>query len=68
MYRPGVGQLLYLVKYSEHAIANSVRELSKCLDGLREVCNKEIHHGIKYVLDTKDMGLKLWPTGVIGES
>ena len=27
--------------------------------------NKEMHRVITYVLDTKDMGLKLWPTGVM---
>ena len=26
-----------------------------------------MHRVIEYVLDTKDMGLKLWPTGVMGE-
>jgi hypothetical protein len=67
LYRSGVGMLLYLVKHSRPDIANCVRELSKCLDGSTEACNKEMHRVIKYVLDTKDMGLKLWPTGVMGE-
>ena len=66
MYCSGVGMLLYLVKYSRPDIDSSVRELSKCLDDSTEACNKEIHHLVKYILDTKDMSLKLWPTGVIG--
>ena len=42
-------------------------ELSKCIDGSIEACNKEMHRMSKYFLDTKDMGLKLWPTGVMGQ-
>ena len=36
-------------------------------DGSTEACNKEMHCLIKYVLDTKDTVLELWPTGVMGE-
>ena len=59
MYCSGVGMLLYLVKYSRPGVANCVRKLSKCLDGSTEECNREMHRVIKYILDTKDMGLKL---------
>ena len=33
MYRSGVGTLLYLTKHSRPEITNSVRELSKSMDG-----------------------------------
>ena len=62
LYRSGVGMLLYLVKYSRPDISNAVRELSKVLDGSTETSYKEMLRVIKYVLDTKDMGLKIEPT------
>ena len=51
--------LLYLVKYSRPDIANPVRELSKVLDGSTDASFKEMLRVIKYVLDTKNMGLKI---------
>ena len=60
-YRSGVGMLLYLVKHSRPDIANQVRELSKALDGPTEACLKEMYRVIKFVLDTKDVGLKMFP-------
>lgn len=62
LYRSGVGMLLYLVKYSRPDIANAVRELSKVLDGSTEASFKEMLRVIKYILDTKDMGLRIEPT------
>ena len=53
--------LLYLVKYSRPDIANAVRELSKVLDGSTEASFKEMLRVIKYVLDTKEMGLRIEP-------
>jgi hypothetical protein len=35
-YHSGVGMLLFLVKHSRPDIANPVRELSKCMDGVPE--------------------------------
>jgi hypothetical protein len=61
LYRSGVGMLLYLVKYSRPDIANAVRELSKVLDGSTEASFKEMLRVIKYVLDTKEMGLRIEP-------
>ncbi|KAL7526613.1 hypothetical protein ACHAWF_001850, partial [Thalassiosira exigua] len=61
-YRSGVGMLLWLVKHSRPDIANAVRELSKVLDGTTEMAYKEMLRAIKYVLDTKDYGLKFEPT------
>jgi hypothetical protein len=59
IYRSGVGMLLYLVKHSRPDISNSVRELSKVVDGTTRGHWKTLMRAIKYVLDTKDMGLKL---------
>ena len=66
-YRTGVGMLLYLVKYSRPDIANAVRELCKVLDGCNRAAYKEMLRVIKYVLDTKTLGLKMSPTGTIGD-
>ena len=43
LFRSGVGMLLYLVKHSRPDIANSVRELSKVLDGATKEAFKELH-------------------------
>ena len=61
-FRMGVGKLLYLVKHTRPDIANAVRELSKMLDCTNEAAIKELRRVIKYVLDTKDDGLKIAPT------
>ena len=61
-YRSGVGMLLYLVKYSRPDIANCVRELSRVLDGATDQAWKELLRAIKFVLDTKDLGLRIFPT------
>jgi hypothetical protein len=53
--------LLYLMKYSRPDIANAVRELSKVLYGSTEASFKEILRVIKYVLDTKEMGIRIKP-------
>jgi len=61
-YRTGVGMLLYLIKHSRPDIANAVRELSKLLDKPTVAAIKEMHRCIKYVLDTHEYGLKIYPT------
>jgi hypothetical protein len=61
LYRSGVGMLLYLVKQSRPDIANVVRELSKCMDGATPAANKELKRVIKFVLDTRNYGLKIEP-------
>ena len=53
LFRSGTGMLLYLVKYSRPDIANAVRELSKVLEEMLRI--------IKYVIDTKDLALKIKP-------
>ena len=64
-YRTGVGMLLFLVKHSRPDIANCTRELSKVLDGANEGAYKELIRSIKFVLDTKDYGLRIEPKGEI---
>ena len=64
-YRSGVGMLLYLVKHSRPDIANPVRELSRTLDGANQAQYKEMLRVIRFVLDTKDYGLRLSPNMVI---
>ena len=47
------------MKHSHPDIANVVRELSKVLDGANKAAFKEMHGIIKYVLDIRDLGLKI---------
>ncbi|EJK77615.1 hypothetical protein THAOC_00541 [Thalassiosira oceanica] len=61
-FRSGVGMLNYLVKHSRPDIANAVRELSKVLDSPSDASYKEMLRVIKYVLDSKEMGLRFEPT------
>jgi hypothetical protein len=61
VYRSGVGMLLYLVKHSRPEISNAVRELSKVGDGATQAHWKALLRTIKYVLDTKDYGIKIQP-------
>ena len=60
-YRTGVGMLLYCIKHSRPDVANPIRELTKCLDGATPAAYKEMLRVIKYVLDTKTLGLKICP-------
>ena len=53
--------LLFLLKYSQPCLANLLRELSKVLDCLTEAAWKELHQLNKFVLDTKEYGLKVEP-------
>ena len=55
--------LLYLVKHSCPNLANTSRELSKTNSGVKPVAYKELLHVIRYVLDTKNLGLKVKPMG-----
>ena len=57
-YRSGVGTLLYLTKHSRPDICNPVRELSKTMDALAPAHLKEIYKLIRFILSTKDFGLK----------
>ena len=57
-YRSGVGTLLYLTKHSRPDICNLVKELSKTMDAPTPVHLKEMYKLIRFVLSTKDSGLK----------
>jgi hypothetical protein len=56
-----VGSLFRLVKNSRPDLANAVRELSKCMDGATPAAFKEIKRVLKFIFDTKDYGLKIYP-------
>ena len=68
LFRSGVGMLLYLVKYSRPDIANATRELSKVMDGPTEAAMKELFRLVKFVLDTKDKGLRMVPESLDKEA
>ena len=57
-YRSGVGTLLYLTMHSRPDISNPVRELSKTIDAPAPAHLKEMYKLIRFVLSTKDIGLK----------
>ena len=57
-YRSGVGTLLYLTKHSRPDISNPVRELLKTMDAPAPAHLKEMYKLIRFVLSTKDYGLK----------
>ena len=56
--------LLFLVKHSRPD-ANATRELSKANDGANSVAFKELLHVIEFILNLKNFGLKLEPTGCL---
>ena len=58
-YRTGLGMLLYMIKHSRPDMANSVRELTKCVDGSTPAAYKEMLRNIKFLLDTEGKGLKI---------
>ena len=58
-YRSGVGMLLYLLKHSRPDLSNSVRELTKVMDGATKGHLKSLHRVVKYVLTTKNWRLKM---------
>ena len=64
-YQSGVGTLLYLTKHSSPDIANAVCEISKSMDGASKLLFREMLRVIKFVLDTKDLGLKMEPTYIM---
>ena len=57
-YRSGVGTLLYLTKHSRPDICIPVRELSKTMDAPAPVHLNEMYKHIRFVLPTKDHGIK----------
>ncbi|KAL7461991.1 hypothetical protein ACHAXS_002396 [Conticribra weissflogii] len=61
LYHSGVEMLLYLVKHLRPDITYAVRELSKVLDGANMAAYMEMHQVVKYVVDTRDLGLPIEP-------
>ena len=59
--------LLFLVKHTRPDIANAVRELSKALDCRSPAAYKEILRVVKFVLDTRNLGIKVAPTPLIND-
>ena len=53
--------MLHLVKHSYPDLANMTRELLKANNGANPAAYKELPHVIKYVLNTKNLGLKIQP-------
>ena len=53
--------LLYLIKYSRPDIANGARELSKALVGPSVTAYKDMLRMVKFVLETKNLAIKLMP-------
>jgi hypothetical protein len=53
--------LLHLIKHSCPDIANAVQKLSKCMIGATPAAFKEMKCVVKFVIDTKDYGLKVFP-------
>ena len=62
-YQSGEGMLLYLVKHLHLDLTNMTRELSKANDGSNPAAYKELLSVIRYVLDMKNLGLKIEHTG-----
>ena len=58
-----MGMLLYLVKHSRPKIVNATQKLSKVNDRACKTAFHEMHHVMKYVVNTKSLGLKIEPTG-----
>ena len=54
---------MYLVKHSRPNLANATKELSKLNDGANPQAYKELLRVIKYVIDTKNLELKIEPMG-----
>ena len=50
--------LFYLVKHSLPYPTNATRERTKANDGTNLAAYKELLHVIKYVINTKNLGLK----------
>ena len=51
-----------MTKHLRPDIANSVHELSKSMDGASKLQFREMLQVIKFILDIKDLGLKIVPT------
>ena len=57
IHQLGVGSLFYLLKHSRPDLLNSVRELSKVMDGANKSHMKMLKRVIKFVIDTQNRKL-----------
>ena len=53
-FRSGVGPLFYLLKHSRPDLSNSVRELTKLMDGANKAHQKMLYTVIKHVQDNQE--------------
>jgi hypothetical protein len=60
-YRTGIGQIMFLIKHSRPDLMSAVRELSKVLGKATEAAYKELLSCAKFVIGTKNKGLKVDP-------
>ena len=67
-HQSGIGMLLYQVKHLCPNLANETKKLSKANNGTNPVAYKELLHVIRYVINMKNFGLKIEPTGNPNES
>ena len=58
-HQSGIGMLLSLVKHSCPNLADMTRELSKANDFANPAAYKKLLHVIKYLIKTKNIGLKI---------
>ena len=63
LFHSGIGMLLYLMKQLRADIANTTQELSKFMDSVNPAAFLEMHHVIKYALNTINLGLKIESNG-----
>ena len=64
-YRTGVGQIMFLIKHSRPDLMSAVRELSKVLGKATEAAYKELLRCAKFVIGTKNKGLRLDPKPLV---
>jgi hypothetical protein len=67
-FRSGVGSLMHLLKHSRPELSNCIRQLSKCLGKAKQEHMEELTRIIKWVLATKEKGLKMEPKLKINEN
>ena len=60
-YRTNVGKLLFLLKHLRPDMGNAIRELSKTLDNTETIHFKAMQQAVNFVLETKQLGLKIEP-------
>ena len=60
-HRTGVGQITFLVKHSRLDLMSAIRELSKVLGKSSKAAYRELPRCAKFVICTKNKGLRLEP-------